>query len=279
MIISLLGISETIYGNNLFGTTPGKGLVEWGYYRSSGPFSDGISYAGILLFFLPISWFAYKEKVIGRKFFSFVFVITSLASILHLSRACWLVFSFIFIVIFNKNKKLILSIIFCIFVGSTIFYFNSSLMDSIKSSDVYADRLSDATTMIGRYELYKQLYTKFFENPFIGIGFNKLSFELHPHNSYLQIMIELGFFGFLFWIFLIYSPLFVVYRISKKNMYTAFDSHNLKKVIICFFMIIFFIPNTIAAFNGYAIMFQYLIAITAIQYILSFKTYYKEEER
>lgn len=279
VLISILGIAETTYGNNIFGTTPGKCWVEWGYYRSSGPFNDGITYAAVLLFFLPISWYAYVSQVISKKIYIFVFCVTSIASVLHLSRACWIVLMTICIILFGKNKKVLTAIVICIVSIFIYVYINPYTIQEIKSSEVFLNRFSDPTTIISRYELYISLLKRFFEHPIIGIGFNNLSLELLPHNSYLQMIVELGVFGFSLWVFFIYSALYAIYNSFDSYIEEKKDLVNLNKVIMCLFAIIFIVPNTIAAFNGYAMMFQYVVSISAIQYILSIQndSFFKNE--
>jgi O-antigen ligase len=268
LLVSILGIAETVYGNNIFGTTPGKCLVEWGYYRSSGPFNDGITYAAVLLFFLPISWYAYDAKVISKRLYITVFTLTSVASVLHLSRACWIVFLAVFLILFGKNKKIVTTISLFILGIGLYLYINPFVVQEVKSSDVFMNRFSDATTMITRYELYISLLDRFLENPFAGIGFTNLSIELLPHNSYLQMLVELGIFGFGLWIFFIFSGLCATYKQFNRNTEKNNDSVQIKKVLMCFLVIMFIVPNTIAAFNGYAMMFQYVISIASIQYIM-----------
>ena len=267
ILIGILGISETIVGHDIFGSYSDKNLVSWGYYRSSGPFNDGITYAGTMLFFVPFAWYCFQKRLVSKNLYFIALVITSLASILHLSRACWMLLAMIYFVIFGFTKNIVFMCILSVFIALFYVFGNPA---NIQNTDLYQNRISDSSTMVGRYERYQMLFAKYLKHPVVGIGYNNLAKDINAHNSYLQTLVELGGIGFIFWITMIFSPFIVLLSIYKKkgNVLCFWDS-VFKRSLLCVFLVVFFIPMTVSTFSSYAMFFQYIIIIVGYQYSLT----------
>lgn len=82
----------------------------------------------------------------------------------------------------------------------------SPLMETRMSATVYE---SDSS---GRDSLYKEAFSFFLQSPLWGKQF-VLSDGMYCHNSILDVMIGLGFFGALLWVYILYKTLLFAYRL------------------------------------------------------------------
>lgn len=138
--------------------------------------------------------------------------------------------AFCFIYFSKNNKKLICRLCILISVillgyilGYILYTSGDSLGNSIKRilEYVYSGDLGNAIFSSGREELWKQTVKIFFENPIWGVGWWKLTDLIgnQPHNTYLQILCELGIVGFIIFIIAIFISLwnFTQYYKMYKN--------------------------------------------------------------
>lgn len=98
---------------------------------------------------------------------------------------------------------------------------------------------------------YLSAYKMFIDNPFFGVGIknfrnfcylekysiSELSCSTHPHNYYLQILSEIGFFGFIpiiiiLIIFIFYSLKHFIGTFKKKYLFNAFEICMLSNILI-----------------------------------------------
>jgi len=63
-----------------------------------------------------------------------------------------------------------------------------------------------------RVDVYTLAFNTFLDNPFLGIGAERLPYFLHAHNSYLQVLVKYGIFAFIIWLTLIYFVFFTGYK-------------------------------------------------------------------
>ena len=99
-------------------------------------------------------------------------------------------------------------------------------------------------------ELYITSYKMFLDNKFIGVGVknfrnfcddikykSRYSCDSHPHNTYLQILAEIGIIGFIFLICIIFiycKYLFkhIFYKLKKKSFFNDFEVCILSGILI-----------------------------------------------
>lgn len=139
-----------------------------------------------------------------------------------------------FYIIRNINIKHILAIAI---VGLlTLLGFFTQIFDfgSFNELDGIVKRL---TGFADRQDVYNQALSKAYENPFIGLGSEKLEYFGHTHNSYLQIFYSYGLFAFICWLLLIYSAFF------KKLIFSKNIDFILSFFVISFFQIGLLNPN------------------------------------
>ncbi len=130
----------------------------------------------ILLFLLVLFYFTKRLQVIKK------FSLLSFTSLI-----------LFLIVKFNLFTKLIDYIYYELGVQSyTILKFNRMINSGIVDSSS------------GRDVIYKSLFSEILQNPIIGygIGYSQLKLDFYAHNIFLQILIEAGVIGLIFWSFI-----------------------------------------------------------------------------
>jgi len=215
----------------LLGVVIGVGGV-WDYYRFHPGrlwtvFGKEISFKMLpvyLVYLVPFSFtfFIYAKnkvfKVVGFIIFGllvFVLICTS-------ARAAWIAVSVSMLGLsLYKSKKLFLSVI--IFVIGFLF-----LLPGLKQR---AATSVDTMTWGGRTEMYKAALEIFKDYPVFGAGLGqyedlipiykpKVSMHLHAHNTYLEVLAEMGVVGLLafLWIFvLFFKNVFRIVRLCPNN--------------------------------------------------------------
>ena len=175
----------------------------------------------------------------------------------------------IFILVLNRK---IIKFLIPVFVVSFLFIFNSDN----KKIELYKIRMIDSIFDIvdisknnkiiffteGHEEIFKSAFHLYKSSPILGIGpkifrndckIHNVTCSTHPHNYYIQLLIETGLIG-LFLIFMFYSFLLLkflneIYLIVKnnKNLYELEKFFILKIFIISFFPLM----PTSSFFNNY----------------------------
>jgi O-antigen ligase len=120
---------------------------------------------------------------------------------------------------------------------------------------------------------YRTAINMFIDNKFFGVGpknfrnecsnikyyVNEFSCSTHPHNTYIQLLAETGFFGFLFifflFLFLVYVMSRHVYYILKKNFY--YFSNTQLSFLLCLFINLWPFAPTGNFFSNYLNVFYY----------------------
>jgi len=195
--------------------------------------------------FLLVFLYTYLKKV--NLFFLILSIpYFTIAMIMSISRTSWLgfigTFFIITLLLFKKNKKLLLPLISIILLVSiSLFYFNDTIHHRINLifSDIEKYKSGIINTSIGsRFIMWKVAFKMFLSNPILGIGTGdyiiktkeytqSLKFPSfitqynHPHNVYLFIMATLGLIGlasffYIFFKILVYSKRLIH---SKNNFY------------------------------------------------------------
>lgn len=244
VIINGIGIAEFFAGKNLIGTA--SSADEYlnyfkDVYRTNGPFPEGIGYSTIALLYVPFAYFTFKENIIGLFSFCLLFLIFSVGFVATYSRATIICYFIILIIIFSSSnlKSLTINSILFLFLFLIVFFLWRILT---ASSDLYAQRLTNQDTVLGRWNQYMECLHIFISNPILGIGYGvyKKTHVYFIHNSFLKDLVELGFIGFILHIPLVFYPVFSQLKNSlNKNI------KHLKKTIYSFLIILMIVPNTI----------------------------------
>ncbi len=214
----------------------------------------------------------------------------TIAMIMSMSRTSWLgfvgAFFIITILLFKKNKKLLLPIISIILLASiSLFYFNDTIHHRINLifSDIEKYKSGIISTSIGsRFIMWKAAFKMFLSNPILGVGTGdyiiktkeysqSLKFPSfitqynHPHNVYLFIMATLGLIGLasLFYIFL----KILIY--SKRLIYSENNFYGYISLAITSHIMISSLTECIIYIHMLLVTFSFIIGITIRQSTVS----------
>jgi O-antigen ligase len=285
LVVSADGIYEHINGFNVFNNKAFPG-------RIAGLFGDEWVIGSFLSRILPVIIFFYLMNFGNfNKFFNIIFFITLIISLITIilsgERASYLYIIIIlgsFILInFKKNflKFRIPSIIFLIFsilIVSLPFMFNKST-DRLFSNFNTHTSLDPNTNYYLAY--YNSAYEMFLHKPILGHGAKSFRIlcedyknydngcNMHPHNTYFQLLSEVGIIGFFYiFIFLLYI-LFNIIKILLKENISIYDICKYSLLISMLINIFPFVP-TGSFFNNWLSVIYY-IPIGFYLYLLAYK--------
>ena len=175
-----------------------------------------------------------SEYLFIRLFYAVILFLISLGIIFSFARGAWIALFLTFIIlvlvsVFKKInpaklffRKLSIFFILSVFFGITVLpqeirYFVSSRFASIFNADA-SDEISSNSA---RKDLFQKSYNIILNNPLLGIGVGNTSKHLtyedgetanHAENMFLTILIELGIFGLIVFLLLLY---FYVYKYNQ----------------------------------------------------------------
>ena len=240
LIIAGIGLAEASAGSNLIGEVNYEGVNVQSVYRTNGPFQEGIGYSTIVLLFIPFAYFYFKEGLISKYLYFFLFLFFSAGFLVTLSRASMIAYFIILIILVSAgNVKAIFINLYLSVIIAILAYFS---WEWITASELYAKRFADTSNIMGRWSQYKECLDIFLSRPLMGIGsgFYKKNHLYYIHNTYLKHLVELGLLGFLFHIFFIFSVAFSNFKESFMR-----GGAYMLKCRLSFIVILLFVPNTI----------------------------------
>ena len=226
-----------------------------------------------------ISLFILKNKIFNQFFLIIFFInILGLGILLSLDRMPYLIFFFsiiiLLIILKNYRIQLFISLIMAIFVFQ-IFFNNYYLvknkyislvgeLELVKISKIFKKDISkslesskninkDDNLRSGYLKIYNAAFHIFLEGPFLGTGLKSFSYECnkltnsnknfacstHPHNIYLEILINQGIFG------LILFLIFLVILINKNYLNLIFYQISTEKKLLSIFFFTILISELI----------------------------------
>ncbi|MCT4478526.1 O-antigen ligase family protein [Peribacillus frigoritolerans] len=180
-------------------------LLDRDYPRLIGLLDD----PNIFIFFNTIFFTYYLTNLKGLKH-SIGFLLCMITSLLTFSRGgvlALVLVVFLYMLLANFSKKIKMLAVSLLFLG--VIYVAGSLIN-IDLNEIVTSRISDFSTDggSGRFELWGQAINYFMSNPLFGIGaFNFSDYyafehneKLYVHNTYLEVLVESGIIGFLFYL-------------------------------------------------------------------------------
>lgn len=241
-------IFQFIFGKNFFGMVPGGNDPA----RYSGFFGDELV-AGTFLYFISFplvvdAIFSLKDKDKGykKKIFEFIFIIFATFSLVitgdRMSTLLYFSSLIISLFYFFNIKNFIYSCL-AISLSIIILYFSlSNFKDRINQSILEMKNINS----FSYYRLFSSSYNLWRENIVFGVGLKnyredcnaqkidentkrKTLCSTHPHNNYLELLVETGIVGFcLFFLFLFY----LVSLIYKKFIDNFSNLYHLKGYVL-----------------------------------------------
>ena len=139
------------------------------------------------------------------------------------------------------------------------------LFDNKSSKSLISGTINDGISLESDYlKIYKTAYRVFLENPYLGTGLKSFSSEcknlkiksndnlscsLHPHNIYLEVLVNQGVLGLLLFL------LFIIVLIKKNYLNIIFFKITKEKKLLSFFLFILLVSELIPI-RSYGSIFQ-----------------------
>ena len=228
-ILILDGFYQYFIGENIIGFKSPNPARVTSFFNDEMILGSYLSRLWPILFGLSVIFFQGKNKI----FFIFflVFVLSEILIFLSGDRSAffYINFSALFIILFSKNlaKLRIYTLIFSLLFIVLITLINPSAKERIFDETIYQMNISKSPDRdSGKVYIFSQdhdiIYTAaykiFLDHKLIGVGVKNFRHVCknpkyfvkgrdacvpHPHNSYLQILTEIGLIGFLFLIIIL----------------------------------------------------------------------------
>jgi len=285
LVVSVDGIYEYINGSNIFNNKAFPG-------RIAGLFGDEWVIGSFISRILPVIIFLYCINFGNlNKFFNIIFFTTLIISLITIilsgERAAYLYIIIIlgsFLLINFKNNFLklripsIIFLILSILILSLPFILNKST-DRILSNFNTHTSLDLNTNYYLAY--YNSAYEMFLDKPLLGHGAKSFRIlcddfknyengcNMHPHNTYFQLLSEVGIIGFFFiFTFFIYIFFNMIKILLKKNI----SNYDICKYSLLISMLLNTFPlvPTCNFFNNWLSVIYY-IPIGFYLYLLAYK--------
>ena len=255
------GFIQYFGGENILGTK---------YYdRVSSFFGDeeilGSYLSRIWPLFFGFSILILKQKSIIFYLFILIFILSEVLIFLSGDRSAffYINLSAIFVILFSKNllKLRLITLLSSMFLLVIISFFNPAAKERVNDQTLYQMNLIDNNKIdqnTGIYIFTKQhthhyitAYKMFLDNKILGVGVknfrnfcdnkeykeSELSCSTHPHNTYIQILSEIGIIGILFLLITLvffFNKIFkhLTFKINGKNYFNDFEICVLSGIII-----------------------------------------------
>ncbi|MGZ9784386.1 O-antigen ligase family protein [Bacillus pseudomycoides] len=197
-------------------------LLDRDYPRLIGLLDD----PNIFIFYNTLFFSFYLTHLKGFKH-SFGFILCIITNLLTFSRGgivalILVVILYIILANFLKKVKMILIALLCL----VVIYAACSFMQ-IDLNQIISSRINDFSSDkgSGRFELWEQAINYFMSHPLLGIGaFNFSDYyafehneKLYVHNTYLEILVEAGIIGFLFYLSFLFLFIIKLFKTKLHN--------------------------------------------------------------
>ena len=197
-------------------------LLDRDYPRLIGLLDD----PNIFIFYNTLFFSFYLTHLKGFKH-SFGFILCIITNLLTFSRGgivalILVVILYIILADFLKKVKMILIALLCL----VVIYAACSFMQ-IDLNQIISSRINDFSSDkgSGRFELWEQAINYFMSHPLLGIGaFNFSDYyafehneKLYVHNTYLEILVEAGIIGFLFYLSFLFLFIIKLFKTKLHN--------------------------------------------------------------
>jgi len=198
-------------------------------------------------------------------------------SFVNFSRAA--ILGLLAVTAFNLSKNIKKIAVFSAFVGILmlpLLLLTTDVIDAFMSSEAVKQR-TDTETMEARWRLFNNVIDVITNNPLVGIGYDNYvkMYGGATHNSYLQVLVELGILGFAMYLMFIWK--LVVTDILKARMLRNMDYY---RTMLGIAFVTLFIPNTIVLMHSPHFLTILMISISGIMaYEHSEKNTYDRPEK
>ncbi len=283
ILVMCFTLIDTIY-QKLFSETL-FGIQSSNINRLSLPFSDKLILGRLIIHLLPlIIGLIFINISQNNKSYFYIFLILIFSNIIVIlsnekSALVFLIFCnfFIFFFIFVKNIKLLffgilsISLLVLIFSSQLKTQYDRTLdeMGMLESSENFSIYSTHYHT------IYISAYKIFLDNPINGIGPNNFRYvckdpkyninsnqkydncSTHPHNSYLQLLLETGVFPFLVITVLFFKIIYQMIILKVKYKPNRYLNYHLC-LLFYIFLVLFPLTPSLSFFNNWINILYYL---------------------
>jgi exopolysaccharide production protein ExoQ len=223
------------------------------------PFAEGYRFAGTLQpnaqsincsFLAIVSFSLLIHKNRFRLGYFFILFLALFFLIMTGSRTAFIscLISLIIYFLYITQWRIKVAIIFLSGIATTLIYWvMESKLWSYLFNFILLDRTSGATTLTGRIPLWNNVLSYVQDNIIMGSGYNSFWTPQHvtaismnqgwnlgaAHSAYLDILLDLGIFGLIFYFIIMILSIkmaFKLYRVSNETMFIAIGSI----ILFCF---------------------------------------------
>jgi O-antigen ligase len=288
LALTIDSLIQEFFGYNILGYA--KFATSEGIYRISSFFGKELILGSYcvrllplfigLLFLTKINKKCKKIIIFSTLFFLFILILLSGERASFFFFIIYLIFLFFLIKDFKR-------LIFYFFIFLIIILIFLVKIDSSKTKRIFNNTVSqfmNTDKEMSKREFfifsrdheshYRTAINMFMDNKFFGVGpknfriecsnikyyVNESSCSTHPHNTYVQLLAETGFFGFIYifslFLFLIYIISKHIYYIYKKNFY--YFSNTQASFLLCIIINFWPFAPTGNFFSNYLNVFYYL---------------------
>lgn len=266
MMIAGIGVIEFIAGKNLIGQVDydavKRGTIVSTIYRTNGPFYDSIGYASLLIPYLSFIYYSHERSIISKKFTRVSTILVAVGSFVNFSRAAIFGMIVTFLTNYAKKMKLMLVGLFVVSIFmAALLPVISDMLTFITSSAIFKERAADAGTMVQRWDMYLHTVALIKENPVLGIGYDNFAviYGGGTHNSFLQILVEVGLPGFALFLIFLWKTVVVNVLDARRS-----GDDVMKRVFLGISFVCLFIPNTINLLHSQDFMCVLMMILGAI---------------
>jgi O-antigen ligase len=237
--LAILGVLQTL-NMDIFGNVA-QDLTAGHEGRALGPFNSAHTYSATLLIICVLTLWQYtfyRDPMIRTILIGMMFAM-AIGIVLGQTRAPWLGFAIVLLIIFIKDIKvrplLTIGAMVCIPIGLTIVIMMSDELV------LFIKRALTISTMADRFVIWATAINMIIHNPIFGVGFTYDSFVSHkreyitsigslpeqfgvflniPHNELLYVTVMLGIVGLILFVLIVYKMLRLMFSIYSDELNT-----------------------------------------------------------
>jgi putative inorganic carbon (HCO3(-)) transporter len=190
--------------------------------RARGPLLQAVANGVSLNVLGVLAWHAWRRGSLRSVKMLLLLASVPVAILATMTRAVWLTFAVTVVVLvaFSKNSRLQVSCVaLCLAAGAAL----GLVMTSSQFGSTLSDRLTERGPVDYRQAVYAGGWEMFLQRPLTGWGFHQMPAELprhvsgysekllYPHNTYLELSVELGLVGLGMYLWLMWE----LWRLSR----------------------------------------------------------------
>lgn len=250
-----VGVAELVTSTDLFGNIAFDPIGEAKVNRIDGPVGDNITYAALLVLYFCAAYYVTQKGLVNRKLGYFAVWFSAFGSFVCFSRAVWAVLGLSSIILLLKrNWVVMVSVVLLLVLAFLSSFVFTDFFSDLKQGDFFDDRLNSENVR-SRWNSYQYLLRNAREAWILGIGYSNYRFQhtagtfwiylQDSHNSYLQVLVEVGVVGLVVFLGFMFSILFSDLDRERRERDKEFFLTKL-----CIAAVVVMVPNTVSILHS-----------------------------